>query len=43
MGNLTMGKDDAVTSKLFDAVSMIAATDSGSERQVAAIGLLNKV
>jgi len=36
--NLTIGKGNTRTPKLFDAMSMIAATDSGSERQVAAMG-----
>jgi len=43
LGNLTMGKGDTLTPKLFDAVSMIAATDNGPERQVAAMGLLSKL
>ena len=40
---LTMGKGDTLTPKLFDAVGMIAATDSGPEGQVAAMNFLNKV
>ena len=40
---LTMGTGDALTPKLFDAVGMIAATDSGPGGQVAAMNLLNKV
>ena len=43
MGNLTMDKGDTLTPKIFVGMSMIAATDSGSEKQVAVIGLLTKV
>ena len=43
MGNLTMGKGDKRIPKQPDAVSMIAATDSGPEKKVAAMDLLNKM
>ena len=43
LGNLTMDKGDTLTPKIFVGMSMIAATDSGSEKQVAVIGLLTKV
>ena len=37
LGNLTMGRGDTRTPELFDAMSMIGATDSVSERRVAAM------
>ena len=43
LGNLTMGKGDKLTPKQSDAMSMIATTDSGPERKVASMGLLNKM
>lgn len=43
LGNLTMDKGDTLTPKIFVAMSIIAATDSGFEKQVADMGLLTKV